>query len=369
MNDILAEIKELEAQREPLLARHAEDRDGVCGGRRASPAMRASRSAANRKDLGDEVPRGFLEILGDKETRRSSQGSGRLELARVGHRSRQPADRPRDGEPHLAAPFRQGPGGNAERFRQAGHGADASGTARLPGHAVHRERLVDQGDAPAIMLSETYQLASAENAANQEIDANNDFLWRFNRQRLDAEVPARCAAADQRRAGIRSRRPAPVPAHGTWGFMQHDPFNAVYPTKRRSVYLMTQRIQRHPFLAMFDGADAAISIAQTAAHDHAHSGAVLHEQRTGPLNRRHVGKTLIAYTVAANDQRVDVAYPHGAWDGPPRRTNLRAPSQYLAAVRERLCNARRTAEATAGSGELPADAARQQRVSVCRLRP
>jgi hypothetical protein len=49
---------------------------------------------------------------------------------------------------------------------------------------------------------------------------------------------------------------------GTWMFMQHGPFSAVYPSKHRSVYLMTQRIQRHPYLAMFDGADAAISTAQ-----------------------------------------------------------------------------------------------------------
>src|SRR5207302_8098315 len=55
--------------------------------------------------------------------------------------------------------------------------------------------------------------------------------------------------------------PHPFPHMGTWMFMQHGPFNAVYPSKRRSVYLMTQRIQRHPYLAMFDGADAAISTA------------------------------------------------------------------------------------------------------------
>ena len=40
-----------------------------------------------------------------------------------------------------------------------------------------------------------------------------------------------------------------------WKFTQHNPFKAVYETKRRSVYLMTQRIQRHPYLAIFDGAD------------------------------------------------------------------------------------------------------------------
>ena len=39
------------------------------------------------------------------------------------------------------------------------------------------------------------------------------------------------------------------------------PFKAVYETDRRSVYLMTQRIQRHPFLALFDGPDTNASTA------------------------------------------------------------------------------------------------------------
>ena len=57
------------------------------------------------------------------------------------------------------------------------------------------------------------------------------------------------ATSTARPAGrIRSRRE-------TWSFTQHNPFQAVYDTDRRSVYLMTQRIQRHPFLALFDGPD------------------------------------------------------------------------------------------------------------------
>jgi NAD(P)-dependent dehydrogenase (short-subunit alcohol dehydrogenase family) len=36
---------------------------------------------------------------------------------------------------------------------------------------------------------------------------------------------------------------------------------ASYDHHRRSVYLMTQRIQRHPFLALFDGADPNASTA------------------------------------------------------------------------------------------------------------
>jgi hypothetical protein len=40
-----------------------------------------------------------------------------------------------------------------------------------------------------------------------------------------------------------------------WRWTQHSPFKAVYDSQRRSVYLMTQRFARHPYLALFDGPD------------------------------------------------------------------------------------------------------------------
>jgi hypothetical protein len=55
--------------------------------------------------------------------------------------------------------------------------------------------------------------------------------------------------------------PHPFPEPRSWNFTQHNPFKAVYDTQRRSVYLMTQRIQKHPFLALFDGPDTNASTA------------------------------------------------------------------------------------------------------------
>ena len=54
----------------------------------------------------------------------------------------------------------------------------------------------------------------------------------------------------------------PFPPIEKWGFSQHTPYYGVYPTKRRSVYLMQQRLKRHPFLALFDGADSNVSTAR-----------------------------------------------------------------------------------------------------------
>ena len=46
----------------------------------------------------------------------------------------------------------------------------------------------------------------------------------------------------------------PFPSPTGWGYTQHGPYSAIYDHNQRSVYLMTQRIKRHPFLALFDGA-------------------------------------------------------------------------------------------------------------------
>jgi hypothetical protein len=113
-----------------------------------------------------------------------------------------------------------------------------------------------------LMLSRTYQLASAENEANAKLDVANDFLWRSHRRRLDAEsirdtLLAVSGDLDRSRGG-----PHPFPDPRAWDFTQHKPFKAVYDTNRRSVYLMTQRIQRHPFLALFDGPDTNASTAK-----------------------------------------------------------------------------------------------------------
>src|SRR5262249_49417768 len=106
-----------------------------------------------------------------------------------------------------------------------------------------------------IMLSRTYQLSSRHDEVNARIDVANDYYWHFSRRRLDAEsirdtLLAVSGALDRSPGG-----PHPFPDQTTWNFTQHNPFKAVYETNRRSVYLMTQRIVRHPFLGLFDGPD------------------------------------------------------------------------------------------------------------------
>jgi len=110
-----------------------------------------------------------------------------------------------------------------------------------------------------ILLSATYQQSSQDHPEARRQDPENQLLWRMNRQRLDIEALRDSLLAISGELEPGSSGPHPFPHMGTWMFMQHGPFNAVYASKRRSVYLMTQRIQRHPYLALFDGPDTNMS--------------------------------------------------------------------------------------------------------------
>ena len=54
----------------------------------------------------------------------------------------------------------------------------------------------------------------------------------------------------------------PFPAERDWRYTQHKQFFTVYDTNRRSVYLMQQRLKKHPLMEVFDGPDTNSSTAQ-----------------------------------------------------------------------------------------------------------
>lgn len=108
-----------------------------------------------------------------------------------------------------------------------------------------------------IVNSKTYQLASAQDAVGA--DPSNIWYGRFDRRRLDAEAIRDAMLASSGNLELRQGGNHPFPPITKWHWTQHDAFKEIYPTNRRSVYLMTQRLQRHPFLALFDGPDTNVS--------------------------------------------------------------------------------------------------------------
>jgi cytochrome c553 len=85
------------------------------------------------------------------------------------------------------------------------------------------------------------------------------------RRRLDAEAIRDAMRSVAGTLDLSRPLPHPFPDIKTWGWTQHTPFKDVYPSQHRSVYLMTQRLQRHPFMALFDGPDTNTTTDQRTA--------------------------------------------------------------------------------------------------------
>lgn len=106
-----------------------------------------------------------------------------------------------------------------------------------------------------IMKTAAYRRSSDAAPSVIQKDPGNRWLARFTRRRLSAEEIRDSLLAASGHLDLTPAEAHPFPPENTWKFTQHAPFSAVYETNRRSVYLMVQRQRRHPYLALFDGAD------------------------------------------------------------------------------------------------------------------
>ncbi|MDB5385386.1 MAG: Planctomycete cytochrome [Planctomycetaceae bacterium] len=217
---------------------------------------------------GDVTPRSFPKILGGQNLPAGSTGSGRLQLAEWLASPANPLTsrvlvnrlwQHHFGRGLVNTPNDFGTRGEAPSHSElldylAGRFVEGGWSIK----SMHR----------LIMLTDAYQRTSDTDlnipaiAADVKSDPGNVYLWKFSRRRLSAEeirdsILAVSGDLDRTPGG-----PHPFPDEKAWQFTQHTPFSALYDTDRRSVYLMTQRIKRHPFLTVFDGADANTSTPQ-----------------------------------------------------------------------------------------------------------
>ncbi len=211
---------------------------------------------------GDPVARGFPQVLGGQTLPQDEHGSGRLELAGwLTDRSNPLFARVmvnRIWQYHFGKGIVQTPSDFGTRGKAPTHPEllDFLASRFMAGNwsikAMHR----------LIMLSQAYQLSAADNTADLQIDPGDDFLWRVSRQRLDAEEIRDSILAVSGTLDLTRPSPHPFPPSSGWHFTQHAAFSAIYPSNHRSVYVMQQRIKRHPFFVLFDGADPNMSTAE-----------------------------------------------------------------------------------------------------------
>jgi hypothetical protein len=199
----------------------------------------------NPATLGAEVPRRFLSVLSPEIPTPFKQGSGRLELAKAMASKDNPLTARvivnRVWERH----FGRGIVATPSNFGSLGE---------RPSHPELLDYLASRFIAGgwslkklhrAIMLSSTYQLSSAFDQHNYEVDADNIRLWRVNRRRLEVE-PWRDAML-----AVSGRLDRTV------GGPSQDLSAAA--NRRRTVYAAISRHNLHSLLRLFDFPDPNIT--------------------------------------------------------------------------------------------------------------
>lgn len=206
-------------------------------------------------NLGPEVPRRFLQLFGGQELPKDAKGSGRAELAQWLTEPTNPLTARvmvnRIWQHHFGKGLVTTPNDFGTRGAAPTHPELLDFLARKfveGGWSIKQMHRL-------IMNSQAYQLASATDAKSASVDPNNAWLWKFDRQRLDAESIRDAMLSVSGALEPAPKGPHPFPAEKSWAYTQHVPFTTLYDTKQRSVYIMQPRIKKHPFLALFDGAD------------------------------------------------------------------------------------------------------------------
>lgn len=200
-----------------------------------------------------------------------------------------------------------------------------------------------------IMLSRTYQLATetetgsetgSDALAQQRVDPDLqtldpvDLYVHFQRRRLSAEEIRDSILQVSGQLDTSRGEGHPFPSPVSWGFSQHGPFIAVYDHNLRSVYLMTQRLKRHPFLALFDGSDPNASTADRL-------GTTVPTQALFFLNDAFVHAKAEAWATKlstdglSESQQIDLAWRQAFNRAATTEEQIMA-AEYLAAAREEL---------------------------------
>jgi hypothetical protein len=214
------------------------------------------------RNKGDEVPRGFLQILGGQRAPDGEKESGRFQLAGWLTDPSNPLTARVMVNRIWQYHFGKGLVQTANDFGARG---SLSTHPELLDYLAARfveNKWSVKSMHRMIMLSRAYQMASVADAKNAAADVNNDLLWRFNRRRLEAEEIRDAMLAISGALDRVMPEAHPFPPEKDWRYTQHVQFFADYDSDHRSVYLMQQRLKKQRFFEVFDGADTNATTSQ-----------------------------------------------------------------------------------------------------------
>ncbi len=211
------------------------------------------------KDLGDTAPRGTLQVLGGGKLPTSMKGSGRLELADWVASEQNPLTARVMVNRMWLGHFGTGLVPTPNDF---GHRGTAPSNQALLDYLALRfiqNNWSMKSMHKMMLLSHAYRLSSSDDSLDEQKDPDNLYTWRHPRQRLDAEEVRDSMLMISGKLDAKPAGPQPFPEPGTWNYTLDNPFTGLYDSNHRTMYLMVQRSKRHPYLDIFDGADANLS--------------------------------------------------------------------------------------------------------------
>jgi hypothetical protein len=287
------ELQELRAQRAEVLKKFP-NMEIAYAVQEGEPHDVRVQAAGDPKAPGAEVPRGFLGILGGAKLSAEATSSGRQQLADWIVDSGNPLTARVAVNRIWQHHFGRGLVKTASDFGVRGTPPTHPQLLDYLANYFVKEGWSIKKMHRLMMLSRSYQLASSNIKQNAAVDPDNDYLWRANRRRLDAEQIRDSILTF---SGTLDRTPGerhPFPHRRSYFYRQHEPFAAHYPTRRRSVYLMQQRIQKNPYLDLFDGPDGNVPFATRRATTttlqalYLMNSAFIHEQ-SGLISQHLIG--------------------------------------------------------------------------------
>ncbi|MGE0609855.1 MAG: DUF1553 domain-containing protein [Pirellulales bacterium] len=202
------------------------------------------------------VPRGFPQILaGESPPAINMSGSGRLQLADWLAEPKNPLTSRVMANRIWRGHFGRGIVASCDNFGRLGD--RPSHPALLDWLAA---RFVEDGWSikslhKRIMLSSTYQMGGADNAAASNIDPENRLHWRHSRRRMEAEVVRDAILAVSGRLDLSAGGSLLMSKNREYVASTNSVNQANYDSQRRSVYLPVVRSALYEVFQAFDFAD------------------------------------------------------------------------------------------------------------------
>jgi hypothetical protein len=267
----------------------------------------------NVRNLGDKVPRSFLQVAMTREQPPEiSEGhSGRLELAEWITSDTNPLTSRVMVNRIWLHLFGAGLVRTPDNF---------GATGQMPTHPELLDHLASefQRDGWSIkamvrhlVLSRTYRMASHDRPDALAVDTENRLLWRQNPQRLEGEAIRDAILAVSGRIDLSYGGPSIKRGTG-------NEFNYSYDSLRRAVYVPAFRTSSDPILGSFDQADPNLVVGQRNRTTLPTQALVLMNSPFVMTEARHAAERLLAEPDMDDAGRLDRLY---------QRALGRAPSQ------------------------------------------